>query len=176
MNEENNWLEVGNLVAPHGLRGEIRVNPSSDFPERFTKPGIRWLQKGLESPSQIELTSGKQIPGKSIYVVSFRGINDRQAAETLIGQKVLVLASDRPSLNANEFHFLDLLGMEVRLEEDELPLGHITNLINGGNDLLEIELIEGKKILVPFVKEIVPEIKLKQKWLKITPPPGLLEL
>ena len=42
-NEE--WLTVGKLVAPQGLRGKIRIKPSTDFPERFTKPGKRWIQK-----------------------------------------------------------------------------------------------------------------------------------
>ena len=58
----------------------------------------------------------------------------------------------------------------------KILIGHVTNLIKGGNDLLEIELVEGKKVLVPFVKEIVPEIKIQEKWLVINPPPGLLEL
>ena len=65
------WLTVGKLVAPHGLRGEIKINPSSDFSERFTQPGKRWLQKKTEPPREVNLISGRQIPGKSIYIVSF---------------------------------------------------------------------------------------------------------
>ena len=44
MYKEIIWLTVGEIVAPHGLRGEVRVNPSSDFPERFLESGQRWLQ------------------------------------------------------------------------------------------------------------------------------------
>ena len=84
------WLIIGEIVAPHGLRGEVRINPSSDFPERFIKSGQRWLQSKDEEPQEIQLISGRQIPGKSIYVVSFLGIDNRTSAELLVGKKVLV--------------------------------------------------------------------------------------
>ena len=48
MSKSDQWLKVGTLVAAQGLKGELRVNPSSDFPERFTKPGQRWLQSNKE--------------------------------------------------------------------------------------------------------------------------------
>ena len=64
----------------------------------------------------------------------------------------------------------------MRRGQKKTLIGYVTDLIKGGNDLLEIELVEGKKVLVPFVKEIVPEIEIKEKWLLINPPPGLLEL
>ena len=176
MNEKDSWLTVGNLVAPQGLRGEIRVKPSSEFPERFIKPGSRWLQKNTEEPKEIKLISGKALPGKEIYIITFKGINDRETAEKLIGKKMLVPSNQRPSLKENEYHLLDLMGLEARIIDRQDPIGHVTNLISGGNELIEIKLTTGKKVLVPFVKQIVPQISLKENWLKINPPPGLLEL
>ncbi len=79
-------------------------------------------------------------------------------------------------LSKEEYHYFDLIGLEVRKGPKKTLIGYVTDLIKGGNDLLEIELLEGKKVLVPFVKEIVPEICIKGKWLLIHPPPGLLEL
>ena len=176
MYKEIIWLTVGEIVAPHGLRGEVRVNPSSDFPERFLDSGQRWLQSKDEEPQEIQLISGRQIPGKSIYVVSFLGIDNRTSAELLVGKKVLVDSKQRPKLDEGEFHLLDLLGLRVKLELEEREIGKIVNLINSGNDLLEIELNSGKKILVPFVREIVPTVNLKEGWIIISPPPGLLNL
>ncbi len=176
MKEESTWLTVGKLVAPQGLNGGIRVNPSSDFPERFTKPGKRWLQNAMDIPKEVELLSGKAIPGKSIFIVHFQGVQNRSSAEKLIGQKMLVPSHSRPKMKTNEFHLLDLVGLEVRIIKKQTAIGKVTNLISGGNDLLEVELSGGKKVLVPFVKEIVPEVKLEEQWLLITPPPGLLEL
>ena len=79
-------------------------------------------------------------------------------------------------LNADEFHLLDLVGLEARLKPEGPLIGKVTNLISGGNDLLEIKLLEGRTVLIPFVKAIVPSVELKKGWILLTPPPGLLEL
>ena len=177
MAESDDWLSVGKIVGVQGLQGELRVNPDSDFPERFTAPGPRWLRsrQGGE-PTEIQLKKGRQLPGKSLFVVRFEGINNRGAAEALIGQELLVSADDRPELEEGEFHLLDLVGLDARLSADGPSIGTVTNLISGGNDLLELNTTDGRKLLIPFVEAIVPEVHLNEGWLLITPPPGLLEL
>ena len=176
MKEKDKWMSIGEIVAPHGLKGDIRIKPSSDFPERFTNPGKRWIQKTNELPSEIILMKGKLIPGKSIYVISIEGVSSRSAAEKIIGWNLVIPIDSRPELSNDEYHYFDLIGLEVRRGGKKVLIGHVTDLIKGGNDILEIELMEGKKVLVPFVTEIVPEIEIKEKWLLINPPPGLLEL
>ena len=176
MIEKDKWMSIGEIVAPQGLRGDIRIKPSSDFPERFTKPGKRWIQKNNELPTEINLNKGTLIPGKSIYVISIEGVSNRSSAEEIIGWRLVIPIDSRPKLSKDEYHYFDLIGLEARRGSKKTLVGHVTDLITGGNDLLEIELVEGKKVLVPFVKEIVPEIEIKEKWLLINPPPGLLEL
>ena len=176
MIEEDKWMTIGEIVAPQGLKGDIRIKPSSDFPERFTKPGKRWIQKTDELPTEINLTKGILIPGKTIYILSIEGVSNRRSAEEITGWKLLIPIDSRPNLSEEEYHYFDLIGLEARKGPNKALIGHVTDLIKGGNDLLEIELIEGKKVLVPFVKEIIPEIEIKEKWLLINPPPGLLEL
>ena len=75
MFEKDKWMSIGEIVAPQGLRGDIRIKPCSDFPERFTKAGKRWIQKDDELPTEIKLTKGKLIPGKSIYVLSIEAVS-----------------------------------------------------------------------------------------------------
>lgn len=179
--QADDWLPVGQVVGVQGLRGELRVNPASDFPERFTVPGTRWLRGRNGAVKAIELMAGRQLPGKSLFVVRFEGINDRTAAEALVGQTLLVRADDRPDLADGEFHLLDLVGLEVRVNADgetgSEVIGTVTDLISGGNDLLEVELRDGgRRVLIPFVETIVPEVHLEEGWLLLTPPPGLLEL
>ena len=176
MIKKDKWMSIGEIVAPQGLRGDIRIKPWSDFPERFTKPGKRWIQKTNELPTEIKLKQGTLIPGKSIYVLSIEGVSNRTSAEEIIGWKLVIPVDSRPRLSKDEYHYFDLIGLEARRGPKKILVGYVTDLINGGNDLLEIELIKGKKVLVPFVKEIVPEIEIKEKWLLINPPPGLLEL
>ena len=66
-NSADEWLPVGKLVGAQGLRGELRLNPASDFPERFTEPGPRWLQiKGAE-PKEVELLDLRLIPQLQLW-------------------------------------------------------------------------------------------------------------
>ena len=176
MTEKDKWMSIGEIVAPQGLKGDIRVKPSSDFPERFTKPGKRWIQKTDELPTEIELKKGTLLPGKSIYILSIEEVSNRSSAEKIVGWKLVIPIDSRPKLSQGEYHYFDLIGLEARKGPKKTLIGYVTDLIKGGNDLLEIELLEGKKVLVPFVKEIIPEIEIKEKWLLINPPPGLLEL
>ena len=178
--EEQELLVVGRIVAPQGLRGELRVNPLSDFAERFTQPGRRWLRKpgGRQEPTPVQLISGRQLPGKELFVIRLEGINDRTGAEAVVGQELLVPTSERPQLEPGEVHLLDLVGLEVRLlEGPAVAIGTVTDLIHAGNDLLEVELAaSGKTLWIPFVEAIVPRLEVAEGWIGITPPPGLLEL
>ena len=179
MINKNEWLVVGLITSCHGINGLVKVKSLSDFEERFLKPGIRWIQKENEPPSKIELLSGFKQPGREVFIIKFQGINNRNDAEGLKKYKVLVKANTLPKLKKNEFHFLELINLQVKtLENDELKvIGKVINLDNEKNNLLIVELFQNqKKVLIPFVKEIVPFVDIKNKFLIITPPKGLLEL
>ena len=179
MINNNNWLVVGLITSCHGINGQVKVKSLSDFEERFLKSGIRWLQKKNEHPIEIELTSGFKQPGKEIFVIKFQGINNRDHAEQLKNHKILVKTNSLPKLKKEEFHLLELLNLQVKtLENDQLKIiGKVINLENEKNNLLVIELFENqKKVLIPFVKEIVPLVDIKNNFLIINPPNGLLEL
>jgi 16S rRNA processing protein RimM len=170
-------LVVGRFVAPQGMAGELRVLPLSDFPERFTRAGRRWLRGRAQEPARaVELLGGRQLPGRDLFVVRLAGIDDRTAAESLVGAELLVPAGDRPALAPGEFHLLDLVGLTARLLPSGDAIGTVTDLIHAGNDLLELDLGDGRRVLVPFVAAIVPEVNLAEGWIGLTPPPGLLEL
>jgi 16S rRNA processing protein RimM len=171
----NNLLVVGKVVAAQGLHGEVRVLPMSDFPERFTRPGRRWLQRRGAEPREVELLGGRPLPGKELFVVRLAGMESREAAEALVGEELLVRSDDRPRLARGEFHLLDLVGLEVRLLASGEVVGTVTDLIHAGNDLLAVAAGD-RQLLIPFVAAIVPEVKLAEGWIGITPPPGLLEL
>ena len=179
MIDKNEWLVVGLITSCHGISGQVKVKSLSDFEERFLKPGIRWLQKENEPPSKIELTSGFKQPGKETFIIKIKGVNTRNHADKLKKYKILVKSNTLPQLKKEEFHFLELVNLQVKtLENDELKkIGKVINLENEKNNLLVIELFENqKKVLIPFVKEIVPLVDVKNNFLIINPPKGLLEL
>lgn len=172
------WLLVGKIVGAQGLQGDVRVYPDSDFPERFLEPGARWLLRpGNTVPEEIELVQGRYLPGKNLYVLTFEGITDRNQAEALYGSRLVVTEADRPPLEEDEFHVIDLLGLAVIDQATQAVIGQVSDVIPAGNDLLEVQSQQDpqKKALIPFVKAIVPVVDLVQRRIEITPPPGLIE-
>jgi len=179
MIDKNKWLVVGLITSCHGINGQVKVKSLSDFEERFLQPGMRWLQKANEPPSKIELISGFKQPGKETFIVKFQGINTRNHSEQLKKFKILVKADKLPKLKKEEFHFLELVNLEVKtLENDKLKkIGKVIDLENEKNNLLVIELFKNqKKVLIPFVEKIVPFVDIKKKFLIVNPPKGLFEL
>ncbi|MFN6487875.1 MULTISPECIES: ribosome maturation factor RimM [unclassified Nostoc] len=203
----DDWLEIGKIVAPQGLSGELRVYPVSDFPERFEVPGKRWLLcSGDTEPQPIELLAGRYISNKNLYVIKLAGVENCNQAETLRGCTLMVPASDRPQLGEDEYHVLDLIGLEVFMQASGELVGTVVDIIPAGNDLLEVKLhpsfttdkgqmtntsapfdfAQGKSlstsdkkqktVLIPFVEAIAPVVDLKSHRIEITPPPGLLEI
>ena len=199
------WLEVGTIVSPQGLQGEVKVLSLSDFPERFEKKGQRWLRspKG-ETPQLVNLKYGRNIPGKNLYIVKLAEINSREQAETLRNYKLLVPISDRVAIAKDEYHVADLIDLEVYLQETGELVGYVRDIFSTGHDLLEVELIpklipevvsetlpemeeaiaeeekvvnkKPKTILIPFVMKIVPVVDIANKRIEIIPPAGLLDL
>lgn len=169
------WLEVGKIVASQGLKGEVRIYPDSDFPQRFEQPGKRWLlYPNTTAPQPIELLSGRYIPNKGLYIVRFQGITDRDQAEALRDCRLLVPKQDRPALEAGEFHVADLVGLQVFDQATQALVGMVTEVLAAGNDLLEVQRGSGEKVLIPFVEAIVPIVDLEQQRIEITPPAGLI--
>ena len=155
MTEEIEWLEVGKITSPQGLKGELRVYPDSDFPERFTQAGKRWLQHPDTSAiKEVQLRGGRYIAGKNLYVIKLEGVETREAAEEFRNYKLLVDKSDRPKLKKDEYHVSDLVGLEVFHRETQENIGVVIDLYSAGNDLLEIELHKQPEVKAEIEKDL----------------------
>lgn len=186
-----NWLEIGTIVAPQGLEGELRVLSLSDFPERFQKRGIRGIQGSQGGEIQeITLLRGRELPGKNVYVIKLEGVENREQAEALRGYKLWANKLEKPRLKADEYHVSELVNLEVYHHLTGEKIGVVVDILWAGNDILAVQLEanlasvkkkspssdSGARALVPFVKEIVPLVDLKAARIEISPPPGLLEI
>jgi 16S rRNA processing protein RimM len=183
-------IEIGTIVSPHGIKGEVKVYTDSDFPERFEKPGKRLVKRPDQTDFEwLTLTQGYYLPGKNLYVVKFKEVTDRNQAEELKKSKLFIEKRDRPHLEKNEYHVTDLINLEVIDQETGEKMGTIVDIYAAGNDLLVVQLEEAfvaqfdsetlqqkSKVLIPFVEAIVPVVDMNKGKLEVTLPAGLLEL
>ena len=176
------WLSIGTIVGAQGLKGEVRVKPESEFPERFLEPGTRWMlpvgaKISQRDPQPVELLEGRANGKGTVYIVKLAGTRTRTDAEGLQGATLYVPADSRPPLEEGEFHYLDLVGLTVVEQGTQRTVGTIVDLKTQAQDLLEVKLTESDRtVLIPFVDAIVPVVDLDQNRVEITPPPGLLDL
>jgi 16S rRNA processing protein RimM len=175
------WMEIGSIVGAQGIKGEVKVYPNSDFPERFERAGERWLWGSQDvEPRSIQLQKGYEIPGRNLYVVKLEGIHNRNQAENLRGQMLLLPTTDRPKLRSGEYHSQDLIGLPVFHQVTGLEIGTVTDIFTAGHEILVLSATQadGKtaEAMIPFVKEIVPIVDLANRRIEILPPAGLLEI
>ncbi len=177
----NGWMEIGSIVGAQGIKGEVKVYPNSDFPERFERAGERWLWSSHDTePRSIQLQKGYEIPGRGLYVVQLAGISDRTQAENLRGHMLLVPITDRPRLASEEYHSQDLIDLPVFHQVTGAQIGIVADIFTAGHEILVVNAPNGEgktaEVMIPFVKAIVPVVDVPNRRIEILPPPGLIEL
>jgi 16S rRNA processing protein RimM len=169
------YLVVGQIVAPHGIRGEVRVNLYTDFPEdRFAPEQILHMGQDL-SPITV-LTSRTH---KGQLLVFFDGFEDRDQAETLRDEWLFVAEEDAQTLDDGIYYVHQLVGLAVYTEEGR-HLGSLSDvLFTGANDVYVVTPAPGvnqeKEILLPAIAQVIQSVDLQNGRLNIYPMPGLLE-
>ena len=150
---------IGKISAPHGVRGEVRIVPLTDFPERFENLKTVFL----EDDSKMELESVKF--SNKFIIAKFKNINNRNDIEIFNGKLLMLNRSDIPSLPEGEYYNFDIIGLEV-IDDKGSKLGKITEVLKTGSN--DVYVVEGKKqILVPALKKVVKEINLVDGFMKV---------
>ena len=166
---------VGRIGRAHGIRGEVSVELRTDEPERRFAVGsvLRTPVKGRA------LTVAAVRPHGGRLLVTFAEAGDRTAAEALRGTTLVVDVdgSERPD-DPDEFYDHQLIGLRVRTTDGQV-VGTVVELRHlPAQDLLEVRRDDDDDtdpVLVPFVRELVPEIDLDAGWLVVAALPGLLD-
>ncbi len=169
----DNLVAVGRIGRPRGVRGATFVEPWTDDPdERFAAGVVLSTDPPEAGPLTVE--SSSTAGGK--LVVSFASVDDREGAEALRGVRLLLPVSERPVLDdPDDFYDTDLIGLAARTVAGA-DLGPVRDVLHaGGADYLVLDL-EGREVLVPFVRAIVPTVDLAGGAVVIDAPDGLLEL
>lgn len=166
------FLRIGVVTSPHGIRGEVKVYVTTDDISRFqTVKNIILSVNGVEKEAEIQRARPFQ---NNLMIVKLDAASDRNAAELLRGAELLIHRSQSAPLRENEFFIGDLLGMEVVLEDGSV-LGELTDVLEtGANDVYEVRLPDGKSVLLPKIPEVVLKGDLEKNQLTVRIPEGLL--
>jgi 16S rRNA processing protein RimM len=166
-------VTVGRIGRAHGIRGAVVVGVRTDEPElRFVK-GSR-LDTDPSGVGPLTVAATKWHSGE--LLVRFEGIDDRNAAEELGGTWLMVdSATIAPPADPDEFNDTDLIGLSVRTV-DGTVVGTVDDILHPAQDVLVVKAADGREIMIPFVKAIVPEVDVPSGYVVIDPPEGLLNL
>ena len=170
-----NWDDmavVGRVARPHGLRGDVVVNPETDFVAERFRPGATVWMRSAEREEQLTIASARVQNGRP--VVGFEGVSSIEAAERLAGLELRVPEESLQTLEPGQYYEHQLVGCSVSTADG--PVGTVVRVDRGaGGSRLVVEGARGE-ILVPLAADICVEIDVAGRRIRIEPPEGLLEL
>ncbi|VEF48427.1 16S rRNA processing protein RimM [Bacillus freudenreichii] len=170
----DNWFNVGKIVNTHGVRGEVRVISSTDFPdERYAPGSTLYLFLGNhQEPTPLTVKTHRK--HKNFDLLSFEGYDNINDVEPW-KQSFLKIKEDQLSeLEEGEFYFFEIIGCHVYTEQGE-DIGIIKEVLTpGANDVWVVKGKSGKDILIPYIPDVVKEVSIVEKKVIIDPMEGLL--
>ncbi len=170
--DKDSMLRVGVITTTHGVRGEVKVFPTTDDANRFKKLKNVYLDLGRELlPVTIE---GVKF-FKQMVILKFKEINDCDKAALYRNKDILIDREDAMPLAENEFYICDLIGLSVVTDEGAM-LGTLTEVLQtGANDVFEVTLPNKETVLIPYIDDCVKEISLEEGKVTVHILPGLLD-
>jgi 16S rRNA processing protein RimM len=172
----SDWDEmvlIGRVARPHGLKGQVVVNPETDFIEERFAPGSRMWTRHGDALEALTVTSAK-VQGRR-PVVGFEGFERIEDVERLAGCELRIPESALQTLDEGHYYQHQLAGCEVETVAGE-RVGVVVKVEGGvGASRLVVEN-NGGEVLIPFVTAICTEVDVTARRIRIDPPEGLLEL
>lgn len=166
------FFQVGIITATHGLKGEVKIFPTTDDPKRFKRLKEVLLDTGKER-KKLEIEGVKFF--KKFVILRFKGLDSINDVERYRRCSLLVDREHAVRLGRNEYFVADLEGLQVR-DEDGTPIGVLKSVMEtGANDVYEIELSDGRQLLLPAIQQCVLEVDVEAGFIRIHILKGLLD-
>lgn len=165
-------LQVGAITSTHGIRGEVKVFPTTDDVNRFKKLKEVVLDTGKEKIT-LEIQGVKFF--KQFVILKFKGIDNINDIEKYKRCPLYVTRENAVKLEKDEYFIADIVGSTVE-DEDGNVLGTLKDVIvTGANDVYVVENEDGKELLFPAIKECVLNVDVEQAKITVHIMPGLLD-
>lgn len=165
------YLQVGVISNTHGIRGEVKVFPTTDDPARFKKLKKVFLDTG-EAYLEMEIEQVKFF--KQFVILKFKGYDNINDVEKYKQKSLLVDREHAVKLEENEYFIADLIGLSVYTEEEKL-LGTLSDVLQtGANDVYVVEMEDNKEVLIPAIRECILSVDLDERKMLVHLLEGLL--
>lgn len=163
-------IMVGEITGAHGIRGQIKVESLTDFPELRFAPGARLYVEKQRRWANV-LASGMH---KGLYLLTLEGVTDRDAAQSLLHTYLRISQDDLEELPDGEYYHFQLIGLKVY--EDDRLLGELVEIMQtGANDVYVIRDAQGAELLLPALQSCVLKVDLASGTMAVKIPEGLLD-
>ncbi|MCR5597563.1 MAG: ribosome maturation factor RimM [Lachnospiraceae bacterium] len=155
---ESEYFCIGVITEPHGIKGEVKVYPTTDDPDRIADLDEIILRGGGKDRLVHPVSVRWQ---KDRLIIKFKEINDRNESEILRKYELYVTRENAVELGENEYYVQDLIGLDVYDEKDEL-IGRLDDVIRtGANDVYQIVKNDGNELLLPAISECVLNVDVE---------------
>lgn len=166
------FFQVGIVSSTHGVRGEVKVYPTTDDARRFRRLKEVILDTGKERLT-LEIEGVKFF--KQFVILKFKGIDTLNDVEKYRKASLFVPRENAVRLSKDEYFIADLMGLAVR-DEDDRKIGTLREVMEtGANDVYIIDLDDGRELLLPAIKQCVLEVNVEEGYIKIHILDGLLD-
>jgi 16S rRNA processing protein RimM len=169
--DELDLISIGEILKAQGIRGEVKVIPHTDDPDRFGKIQRVFL-KNSAGWRELKIESYRKF--NEFVLLKFLGINDLTAASSLGRGLLMIPRSERPRLSDGRYYYDEIEGVKVFTNEGKY-LGVVERILETGANDVYIIKDGSKEILIPALKSVIKEIDLEQSIMYVEPLPGLLE-
>lgn len=169
-----NWFNVGKIVNTHGIRGEVRVISSTDFPEERYAVGNKLSLFKSDSKTPIVLTVATHRRHKNFDLLTFEGYLTIEMVQGFRDGILKVSENQLSELEGNEYYFHEIIGCTVIGTEGQ-EIGVITDILQtGANDVWTVKPASGKDHYIPYIEDVVKDIDIENKKITIDVLDGLL--
>ena len=166
-------LQVGIITSTHGVRGEVKVYPTTDDPRRFRRLKEVVLDTGKEKLN-LEIEGVKFF--KQFVILKFKGLDNINDIEKYRQKSLYVTRKNAVRLQRDEYFIADLIGLKVQ-DEDGTELGTVKDVIEtGANDVYEVEMADGRSLLLPAIKQCILNVDVENGMMQVHVLEGLLDL
>lgn len=166
-------LQVGIITSAHGVRGEVKVYPTTDDPRRFRRLKEVVLDTGREKLN-LEIEGVKFF--KQFVILKFKGLDNINDIEKYRQKSLYVTRKNAVRLQRDEYFIADLIGLKVQ-DEDGTELGTVKDVIEtGANDVYEVEMADGRSLLLPAIKQCILNVDVENGMMQVHVLEGLLDL